>query len=109
MKILALISLLIAAVISTSSVHGEEVPKFAGEWVWIIKQGIVLKVNISEDGSCAVANAKNKGTWHILPNTGCVEFKWENGATDTLSFKNSKLVLVGTNGGGDMIIAAKIP
>jgi hypothetical protein len=109
MKIIALCSLLIASVISASSAQGKEVPKFTGAWVWVIKQSLVNQVVIVEDGNCYATNVNVKGRWRILSDTKCIEFKWDNGFTDTLSFAKSQQVLVGINNTKDMIIAAKLP
>jgi hypothetical protein len=109
MNKLGLYSLLIAAVISTASVHAETTPPPAGDWVWIINDGLVLKVIVLKDGTCVRADALDKGTWRLIQDAGLVEFKWGNGAIDKLSAKNSKSVLEGTNSGGDKIIAVKIP
>ena len=109
MKKLAFYSLLSAALIAASSVFGESTPPTAGDWVWIINDGLVLKVIVLKDGTCVRADALDKGTWRLIPDTGLVEFKWGNGAIDKISAKKSKSVLEGSNSGGDKIVAVKLP
>lgn len=101
--------LLLAGSLASPSLHAEATPLPAGEWVWVIKEGHILRVMVLKDGTCYLANAEDKGTWRFIAEKNSVEFKWGNGAIDTLAFKNSKSVLEGSNSGGDKIMAVKLP
>jgi len=109
MKLRLLSVLLISAVVSVSSGQSDSVPKLAGEWVWVLTEKGVNKVVILDDGNCYATNVNVKGKWRILSDKKCVEFKWDNGFTDTLSYEKSNVVLVGVNSSNAQILAAKLP
>lgn len=109
MKTKLLSVLIVSLVVSVSSVHSESTPKLAGEWVWVLTETLVNKIVILEDGVCYASNVNVKGKWRILADKKCVEFKWDNGFTDTLSYEKSSLVLVGVNSSNARILAAKLP